>query len=135
MVNIFILSELDSWPLNFDADFTLGGCLFGGVKLVKNADPDKYSYSGYGIRFDTCVEYSLPDGSVDKNVTLFGVDMSSSMHIDNRRKDILILGTGPTQGLHHTLTAETQYSINFTRPGIKFCLRLHLNGSSSFLIC
>ena len=56
MVNIFILSELDSWPLNFDADFTLGGCLFGGVKLAKNADPDKYSYSGYGIRFDTCVE-------------------------------------------------------------------------------
>ena len=47
------------------------------------------------------------------------------MHINNEGKDILILSKGPTQGLNHTLTAETQYSINFRRPGIKFCLRLH----------
>ena len=32
--------------------FTLKDCLFGGVKLAKNADPDKYVYSGYGIVFD-----------------------------------------------------------------------------------
>ena len=38
----------------------------------------------------------------------------------------------PTQGLNHTLTAETQYSINFTRSGIKFCLSLHHNGSKRF---
>ena len=47
---------------------------------------------------------------------------------------MLIVGKGPTQGLDDTiLTAETQYSINFTRPGIKFCLSLHYNGSNSFL--
>ena len=40
--------------------------------------------------------------------------MSSSAHIDNKGKNILILGTGPTQGLEHTLTAEKMYSINFT---------------------
>ena len=40
--------------------------------------------------------------------------MSSSAHIDNKKKDILVLGTGPTQGLEHTLTAEKMYSINFT---------------------
>ena len=40
--------------------------------------------------------------------------MSSSVHIDNKGKNILILGKGPTQGLNHTLVAETQYSINFT---------------------
>ena len=45
--------------------------------------------------------------------------MSSSVHIDNRRKNILILDKGPTQRLNHTLTAETQYSINFTRTGKK----------------
>ena len=39
--------------------------------------------------------------------------MSSSAHIDNKKKDILILGKGPTQGLEHTLTAEKMYSINF----------------------
>ena len=43
-------------------------------------------------------EFLLPDGSVGKNIIVFGVDMSSSMHIDNKKKDILILGKGPTQG-------------------------------------
>ena len=106
--------------------------MFGSVKVTKNADPDKYSYSGYGIGFDTREEYSLPDGGVGKNV-IFWVDKISSVHIDNKGKDILILGKGPTQGLKHMLAAETQYSINFTRPGIKFCLSLHYNGSNSFL--
>ena len=56
------------------------------------------------------------------------------MHIDNKEKVILILGKCPTQGLNNTtLTAETLFSINFTRPGIKFCLSLHYNGSNSFL--
>ena len=41
--------------------------------------------------------------------------MSSSAHVDNKRKDILILGTGPIQGLgKHSLTAEKIYSVNFT---------------------
>ena len=55
------------------------------------------------------------------------------MHIDNKGKIIFILHKGATQGLNHTLAAETQYSINLTRPGIKFCLSLHYNGSSFFL--
>ena len=50
--------------------------------------------------------------------------MSSSVHIDNEKKDILVLGKGPTQGLEHTLTAEKMYSINFTEKK-KFCLSLH----------
>ena len=112
--------------------FTLGGGLFGGVKLTKNADPDKYSYSDYGIGFDTREYDSLTDGSVGKSV-IFEVDMSSSMHIDNTGKDILILSKGPTQGLNQTLTAETQYSISFIRPDIKFYLSVHYNGSNSFL--
>ena len=77
-------------------------------------------------------KYSLSEGSVGENI-IFGVDMSSSVHIDNKVKDILIFSKGPTQGLNHTLAAETPYSINFTRPGIKFCFTLHYNGSNSFL--
>ena len=69
-----------------------------------------------------------------KNVIVFGVDMSSSVHTDNGKKDFLILGKGPTQGLDDTrLTAEAQYSINFSRSSRKFCLSLHYNGSNSFL--
>ena len=60
--------------------------------------------------------------------------MSSSVHVDNKGKDILILGKGPTQGLgEHSLTAEKMYSINFTNTNIQFCLSLHYNGANSYL--
>ena len=69
-----------------------------------------------------------------KNVNIFGADMSSSVYIDNKNKDILILGEGPTQGLDDTtLTAEAKYSINFSRSNKKFCLKLYFNGRNSFL--
>ena len=50
-----------------------------------------------------------------ENLIIFGVDMSSSLDIDNKKKDILILGKCPTQKLEHTLTAEKLYSINFLK--------------------
>ena len=59
--------------------------------------------------------------------------MSSSIHVDNKKKDILVLGRGPTQGLESTLTAEKMYSINFTVTKKKFCLSLHYNGANSYL--
>ena len=59
--------------------------------------------------------------------------MSSSPHIDNKKKDILILERGPTQELEHTLTAEKIYSINFTVTRKQFCLSLHYNGANSYL--
>ena len=69
-----------------------------------------------------------------KNVIIFGANMSSSVRIDNKKKDILILGKGRTQRLDYTmLTAEVQYSINFSRSNRKFCLSLHYNWSNSFL--
>ena len=59
--------------------------------------------------------------------------MSSSTKIDNRKKDILILGKGPTKGLEHTLSAEKMYSINFTKKKQQLCLSLHYNGADSYL--
>ena len=59
--------------------------------------------------------------------------MSSSAHIHNKKKDILILGKGPTQGLEHCLTAEKTYSINFTVTKKKFCLSLHYSEANSYL--
>ena len=53
--------------------------------------------------------------------------MSSSPHIDNKGKDILILGRGPTQRLgESSLTAEKMYSINFTLTKKKFLLKFTL---------
>ena len=69
-----------------------------------------------------------------KNVIIFGADMSSSVHIDNKEKDILILGEGSTQGLDDpTLTAEAKYPINFTQSRKRFIFTLHYNESNSFL--
>ena len=83
--------------------------------MTKNSDIDKHKYSGYGIRIDRDESFSFPSGGTGRNVVIiFGVDMSSSTRIDNKIKDILILGKGPTQGLEHTLSAEKMYSINFT---------------------
>ena len=60
--------------------------------------------------------------------------MSSSVHINNKNKDILILGEGPIQGLDDTtLTAEAKYPFSFTQPRKRFELSLHYNGSNSFL--
>ena len=63
---------------------------------------------------------------------IFGADMSTSMHVDNKKKDILVLGRGPMQGLESTLTAEKMYSINFTVTKKKFCLSLDYNGGNSY---
>ena len=79
-------------------------------------------------------KYYDQDCSWSKNVVIFGTDMNSSMHIDNKKKDILVLGEGPTQGLGDTtITAEAKYSINFTELEKRFLLSLHYNGSNSFL--
>ena len=83
------------------------------MKLTKNADLDKYKYSGYSLGFDSRSQFSLPDGTYGKNAIIFGADMTSSVHVDNNGKDILILGEGSTQGLDDTvLTAEATYPIN-----------------------
>ena len=72
-----------------------------------------------------------------KNVICFGADMSSAVHIDNKNKDILILVERPTQPTQQlddtTLTEEVKYLVNFTQPRKRFALRLHNNGSNSFL--
>ena len=79
------------------------------------------------------IEEELPSGGFGQNVLNFGVDMSFSTHIDNKKRDISVLGIGPTQGLEHTLTAEKLYSMNLTVTKKKFCLSLHYNGTNSYL--
>ena len=79
--------------------------LFGAVKWTKHVDIDLYKYSGYGIRFDRKRLFFNWWWSWLK-YNNFGVKTSSSPHIGNKKKDILLLGKGPIQGLEHTLAAE-----------------------------
>ena len=88
--------------------------MFGAVRLTKNADIPKYQYSGYGIGFDRKSSSSFPGGGFGQTVIIFGANMSFSVYVDNKKKDILIIGKGPTQGLGiHSLTAEKMNSIKF----------------------
>ena len=59
--------------------------------------------------------------------------MCSSTKIDNRKKDILILGKDPTQRLEHALSAEEMYSISFMEQNKKLFLSLHYNNENSYL--
>ena len=83
-VNIYIVYELAGSSSHSD-DPALKNCLFGAVTLTKNADIDKYGYSGYGIGFDRKSSFSFPSGGFGQNVLIAGVDMKSSAHIDHKK--------------------------------------------------
>ena len=100
IVNIYIVYE-QGVSSSHNNDPTLKSCLFGAVTLTKNADIDKYWYSGYGTGFDKITTFSFPVGGFGQNLIIFGIDMSSCAHVDNKKKDVLILGNGPRQGLEH----------------------------------
>ena len=114
-VNIYIVYEINKTDNTTSSDPILENCLFGAVTLTKNADINDYKYSGYGIGFERKSSVSFPGGGFGQNVLIFGVGMSSSTKIDNKKKDILILGKDPTQELEHNLTAEKMHSINITK--------------------
>ena len=63
VLNFYIVYEINLWPLNLDSKFASLNSLVGTVRLTKNANPDKYSYPGYGIGFDIVGTFSLSDGS------------------------------------------------------------------------
>ena len=100
IVNIYIVYEIADY-FNDSSYPALENCLFGSVKLTKTVDIHKYGYSGYGIGFYRNIFFSIGN-EISKNVIVFGVDMSSSRKIENRKKDILILGKRPRQELKHT---------------------------------
>ena len=85
VVNIYIVYEFGA-SSSHDSDPTIKNCLFGAVTLTKNADIEKYKYSSYGIGFDRRSSFSFTGGGFGQNVLIFGVDMSTSMHIDNKKK-------------------------------------------------
>ena len=102
VINLYISYKLGHQLRNLNTDFTLGNCLFASVKLTKNPDLDKNKYTGYGIGFDSRSEFLFTDRNYGKNVIIFGADMSSSEHADNKEKDILNLGEEQTQRFDDT---------------------------------
>ena len=67
--------------------------------------------------------------AMEKNVIIFGADMSLTVHVDNKGKDRYL----KNQQKDATLTEEAKYPINFRQSGKRFVFNLHYNGSNSFL--
>ena len=99
-VNIYIVYRLI--PDTKDSSIALEDCLFGAVKLTKNVDIDKYEYFQYGIGFDSRGSFSHPSGGDGRNAIIFGVDMNSSAHANNKTRSILVLGKDFIQGIDNT---------------------------------
>ena len=85
VVKIYIVYELGA-SSSHNNDPTLKNCLFGAITLTKTANIDKYEYSSYGIGLDRRWSFSFPGGGFGQNVLIFGVDMSFSAHIDNKKR-------------------------------------------------
>ena len=108
-------------PFTVGKDFVLRNSLYGAVKVTNMLILIKINTFDFEIRF----RYLIVVG-------LVGADMTSSMYIDNKNKDVLVLGKGPADSIDETTsTAEREYSINFTKQQKKFCLSLHYNGVNS----
>ena len=108
--------------------------MVGAVSLTKNADIEQYKYSGYGIGFNRKGEFSFGSRGFGRNCVIFGADMSSSSHANNKKNNILVLGKDFVQGVGGTtIYAEELYKISFTENNKKFCLSLHYNGANSYL--
>ena len=134
-MNIYIVYDLIFYNSNSSYP-TLENCLFEAAKLTRGTDIDNYTYVEFGIGFDRKGFFPHPSGGTGRNVIIFEVDMSSSAHVYNKKKDILMLGKCPIQGLdEHSLTAEKLYSINFTVTRKKFCLGLHYDGANKLFVC
>ena len=85
VANIYIVYEINKKESTINNVSTLENCLFSAVTLTKNADIDKFSYSGYGIWCGRRLSFSFPGGGYGQNILIFGVDMSSSVQIDNKK--------------------------------------------------
>ena len=133
IVNIYIVFEI-SKNYNISSYPALENCLFGAVSLTKHVEIDQYKYSGYDIGFNRKGEFSFGIG-FGRNCIILGADTSSSVHANNRTKNILVLGKDFVQGLENTtIYAEKLSSRNFTKTNTKFCLSLHYNVVHSYLL-
>ena len=100
LADMYILYEI-SKNYNISSYPALENYLFGAVSLTKHVDIDQYKSSGYGIGFDRKGEFSFGNGFGRKGI-ISGADMSSSVHANNRTKNILALGKDFLRGSENT---------------------------------
>ena len=90
IINVYNVYDLDAWQKNPTNNFKFKNCLFGATNIVKKSDKEKYVYSGYGIAFGS-VDFWNFDNDSARNITIFGVDNSSSSHDYSSKNDFSVL--------------------------------------------
>ena len=141
IINIYAVYKLDPISSTRNTDYTIQNALFGAMKITKNTDSSKNNYTGYGLCFDEGGEfgYTVKQGNFNRftnarNVIIFGVNMSSSIHATNKANNIYVMDKNFIQGINDTtIYAEKLFHNNFTEFGVKFVLSLHYNGDNSYL--
>ena len=141
VANIYVVYKLDPISSTRNIDYTIQNALFGAMKITKNTDYSKNNYPGYGLCFDEGGElgHTVKQGNFNRttdarNVIIFGVDVSSSIHATNRANNIYVMGKEFIQGINDTtIYAEKLFHNNFTEPGEKFILSLQYDADNSYL--
>ena len=135
IVNIYIVYKTS--PKNINFNFAFKNCLFGAIKIANttNFNTDNWQNSGYGIGLDSTCSFTHPDDGKDaKNIVVFVVDMSNSIHSTNKTQSVLVVGHRLIQKINDTpIYAEKMYSRNFIVDNKIFCLILHYNENNSYL--
>ena len=142
VINIYIVYKLDPISSTRNTNHTIQNALFGAMKITKNADYSKNIYTGYGLCFDEGGEFghTVKQGNFNhttnaRNVTIFGVDRSSSTYDTTKANNIYVMGKEFVQGINDTtIYAEKIFHNNFTELRVKFVLSLHYNGDNSYLL-
>ena len=134
VINIYVVYKLYPTSSTRNTDYTIQNALFGAMKITKNTDSSKNNYTEYGLCFDEGGEFghTVRQGNFDrtanaKNVIIFGVDMSSSIHATNRANNIYVIGKDLIQGINDTsIYAEKLFHDNFYRIWSKVCIKFTL---------
>ena len=118
--------DLHAWSRNPTNNIKFKNCLLEATIAVKNIN----EYNGY----DSADVWSF-DNDVARNIIVFGVDISSLSHADNRKNNFLALGEDPNFWIGGSFSSlEKKFSINFSKANTKFCLNLHYNSDNSYLL-
>ena len=121
-INIYIVDKLSPISSTINTDYIIQNALFSAMKITKNTDSSKNNYTGYGLCFDEGDEFAhtVKQGNFNhtanaRNVIIFGVDMSSSVHATNRANNIYVMGKDFIQGINDTtIYVEKLFHNNFT---------------------
>ena len=130
MINIYIVYEI-----NLCSNIQGASLAIGALKLTKNAEPDKYNYSGYCSVFNSRESFLLSNGSdFGKNVIIFGDDMSSWGYVLIIKRKIfwfLVKAQQMVQMILRWLQGDNILKILLSNR--KKSLRLHYNEMTSYI--